>query len=942
MSDELDLLKRKLAQEKSARNQAEKILEDKRLELYYANENLRKANSKLEERVASRAAELNETESRFRLIVETASDIIYRTNELGYFTYANPTAISKMGYSLEELKKMHFTDLVDPKYADSTLRFYLKQKITNTIKSYREFPIINKKKDAIWIGQNLNFVYNKEGALQEMNAVARDITEIKLSQTRLHNLITSLQAGVLLVNKDLKIVLVNQTFCEMFAIPALPDDLVDADCSNFTEENKVAFADEEAFVKRVEEILSSKAQVLNDELKLKDGRVFERDYIPIYIENRYSGHLWNYRDVTEQRNYLDAVVRSEEKYHSIIENMSLGLLEVDKDDKILYANQSFCDMSGFEADEIIEKVAAKLFLSGQDTEIMKDKYELRTDGVSDAYEIATKNKRGEAKWWLVSGAPLFDSMGNNNGSVGIHLDITTQKKIEKELVNAKYQAEESSKVKQLFLANMSHEIRTPMNGILGMARQLNKSNLGKNQQFQLDVMQSAAENLMVILNDILDFSKIEAGKLTIENVSFNMASCIKTASELLLPKAEEKGLRLEIEVDRRIAPILSGDPFRIKQVLFNLVGNGIKFTEKGGVKIVANLLSNQGQAQIVQITVEDSGIGIEKKYLPNIFEKFTQEDRFTGQKFGGTGLGMSISKQLIELMGGEIKLESDKGIGTKVTFLLPLLISNQAIESVQKAIKTQVDYSTLEDKNILVAEDNEINRLVIEKTLTHYKTKLHFAANGKEAINLLMKKPIDLILMDIQMPEMDGIEATQYIRKKLKSKIPIVALTANVLKSDTESYLKAGVNDIVSKPFGEDEIANTLLKWLSNKTIKITASGRKVIVSKGIYSLNKLREISQGDEAFVTQMVSIFIEQANLSVKELQQAQQEKDYEKIRNLAHKIKPSFDNLEIFVLKENVRKLEKIGTETAVEELPDLVKAFCKVLRKVVRELEKIPD
>ena len=748
MSDELDLLNRKLAREKSARNQAEKILEDKSLELYYANENLRKANSELEKRVATRTAKLEKTESRFRLIVETASDIIYRTNKFGYFTYANPTAISKIGYSLEELKKMHFTDLVDPKYIDSTLRFYLKQKITKKVESYIELPIHNKKKDAIWIGQNLNFVYDKKGALQEINAVARDITEIKLSQTRLHNLITSLQAGVLLVDENLKIVLVNQTFCNMFAIPAMPADLVGTDCSDSAEENKVAFADEESFVDRIEEILNNKTQVLSDELKLKDGRVFERDYIPIYVENRYSGHLWNYRDVTEQRNYLATVVRSEEKYHSIIENMNLGLLEVDKEDKILYANQSFCDMSGFEADEIIEKVAAKLFLRGENAEIMKDKNELRTDGVSDAYEIATKNKRGEAKWWLVSGAPLFDSAGNNNGSVGIHLDITTQKKIEKELVNAKYQAEESSKVKQLFLANMSHEIRTPMNGILGMARQLNKSNLGKNQQFQLDVMQSAAENLMVILNDILDFSKIEAGKLTIENVSFNMTSCIKTASELLLPKAEEKGLTLEIEVDRRIAPILSGDPFRIKQVLFNLVGNGIKFTEKGCVKIVANLLSNQGQAQIVEITVEDSGIGIEKKYLPNIFEKFTQEDRFTGQKFGGTGLGMSISKQLIELMGGEIKLESDKGIGTKVTFLLPLLISNQAIESVQKAKKNQVDYSSLEDKNILVAEDNEINRLVIEKTLTHYKTKLHFAANGKEAINLLMKKPIDLILLN--------------------------------------------------------------------------------------------------------------------------------------------------------------------------------------------------
>lgn len=938
MSNEVDVLKRRLVREKNARKQAEDILEAKSLELYDANVNLQKANSELEERVAERTKKLEQTESRFRLIVETASDIIFRTDANGFFTYANPTGINKIGYSLEELKLFRFNDLVDLSYKDELEKFYVDQALNKTLHNYAEFPILTKNKETIWIGLNVNFIYDENKKLEQVNAVARDITEIKLSQTRLQNLITTLQAGVLLEDENRKIVLVNQTFCNQFNIPAPPDALVGADCSDSAEESKVAFKDEIGFVNRISEILANRKEVLNDELLLKDGRVFERDYIPIYVENRYSGHLWNYRDVTEQRTYLTAVKRSEEKYRSIIENMNLGLLEVDKQEKILYANQSFCNMAGFELDEILNKSATTLFVRGDHAEILQEKNDMRTKGVSDAYEIATKNKRGEAKWWLVSGAPLFDEFGKTSGSVGIHLDITTQKKIEKELVEAKYQAEESSKVKEVFLANMSHEIRTPMNGIIGMARQLDKSDLTGNQKFQLDVIRSAADNLMIILNDILDLSKIEAGKLNIENVSFNLESCLIKALEVIRPKIEEKGLALEIEVDNNIAPTLFGDPFRMKQVMFNLVGNAIKFTEKGSVKISSKLLTTLGEAQVIQIAVEDSGIGIDKKYLEQIFEKFSQEDRSTARKFGGTGLGMNISKQLVELMGGEIAIESEKGKGTKVMINLPFLLPDS--EAINQLIKTEekLDYTPLVGKNILIAEDNEMNRLVIETTLEHYNMNLHFAVNGKEAIDLLNDSPIDLILMDVQMPVMDGIEATQYIRKELQNEIPIIALTANVLKGDTESYLRAGMNDTVPKPFEEEELVNKLLKWATNKAIKGTTKSKKSTTPVETHSLAKLKEISRGNEEFVAKMVSIFIEQANISMAEIKQAEKTKDYNKIRKLAHKIKPSLDNLSIHALKENVRKLEKIESETSLEELPALREEFCGVLEGVVGELE----
>tara|TARA_R110002049_G_scaffold16388_8_gene65343 strand:+ start:688 stop:3516 length:2829 start_codon:yes stop_codon:yes gene_type:complete len=939
MDNEVDILKRRIEREKRARIQAEKILEDKSLELHFANENLRKINSELEDRVAQRTEELKETESRFRLIVETASDIIYRTDNNGNFTYANPTALKKIGYSLEEVKRIRFSDLVDPAYTEELQQFYYEQRASQEVSSYKEFPVITKSGDTIWLGQNVNFIYFEDGELEQVNAVARDITEIKLSQTRLSNLISTLQAGVLLEDENRKMVLVNQTFCNLFSISVPPESLIGIDCSDSAEQSKIAFEDEQGFVDRIGEILAHREQVLNDELLLKDGRIFERDYIPIYVENRYSGHLWNYRDVTKQRNQVDAIKRSEEKYRSIIENMNLGLLEVDKNEKILYANQSFCKMSGFELNEILNEMASKLFVRGENAEVMHAKTNMRTNGVSDAYEIATKNKRGEAKWWLVSGAPLFDEYGKPTGSVGIHLDITSQKEIERELVEAKYQAEESSKVKEVFLANMSHEIRTPMNGIIGMARQLGKSKLTEDQSFKLGIIQSAADNLMIILNDILDLSKIEAGKLSIENVSFNLEHCMIKALNVIQPKVEEKGLALKIEVDSNIAPTLFGDPFRMNQMMFNLIGNAIKFTEKGEIKISAKLNENRGKEQIIEITVEDSGIGIEAKYLSKIFEKFTQEDRSTARNYGGTGLGMNITKQLVELMDGKIDIKSEKGKGTKVTLTVPFLLSNQDIEGLKNENIAAVNYNQLKGKSILIAEDNELNRLVIETTLAQYQINMHFAVNGKEAIDLLTQQNVDLVLMDIQMPVMDGIEATQYIRKELKMDVPIIALTANVLKGDTESYILSGMDDTVPKPFEENELLGALVRWIGKSSVPHSIGTNFPSSNEDLYSLEKLSTISRGDQTFISKMVAIFIQQTSSAIEEMKEAEATNDYDRIRKLAHKLKPSLDNLQIDSLKETVRKLECIGKGYDLEELNQLNLQFCNVLDEVVKDLKK---
>ncbi len=936
MNDEVALLKRKLERERKARKAAEKILEEKSLELYQSNEALKVINSNLELLVDERTRDLKRSESRFRLIVETAMDIIYRIDENGLFTYANPVAIEKMGYSMAELRKMHFTELVAPHAREKVEALYAEQFENKVEKTYYEFPVVTRSGRVFMIGQNVIFLFHRDGSVDRVNAVARDITENKVSETRLRNLISTLQSGVLLEDENRKIALANETFCELFGIPVSAEELEGEDCTDSAEQNKILFKHESGFVDRINEILEAREQVFNDELELKDGRIFERDYIPIFIDNHYSGHLWNYRDVTSQRNQLLAIQRSEEKYRGIIENMNLGMLEVDMDETIRYANQSFCEMSGWDLEEIIGKDANRLFVQGDYTNLMDNKKELRGKGVSDAYEMATRNKRGEPKWWLISGAPLRNEKNQYTGSIGIHLDITQQKELEKDLVEAREAAEESSRAKEAFLANMSHEIRTPMNGIVGMTRELFRTELDEPQRFYLDTIRSAADHLLVVINDILDLSKIEAGKLSIENVPFQLSETVHQACQVMQPRAEEKGLQLSIHIDDQLASHHRGDPHRLNQLLLNLLGNAIKFTEKGCIEVGAHMESSKHGWQEVILRVKDPGIGMDADYLDKIFDPFSQQDRSTAREFGGTGLGMSITKQLVELMNGSIAINSQKGVGTEVLLRIPLAES-RGQESDQHLEES--DYALLSGKRILVAEDNELNRLVIETTLRHYHVQLDFATNGQEAIDLLKEAETDIVLMDVQMPVMDGIEATKVLREEMKLTLPIIALTANVLQGDREHYLASGMNDAIPKPFEEADLLEVLMRWLGKPRAQmLMETEMKVAPKKAGFSLEKLESIGRGNPEFVQRMITVFCEQVDASIERMTKARQEEDYDAVRKIAHRMKPSIDNLAIGALLKEVRELEKIAGEGQdIDRINELVDLFVKELTDVKNEL-----
>jgi PAS domain S-box-containing protein len=476
-------------------------------------------------------------------------------------------------------------------------------------------------------------------------------------------------------------------------------------------------------------------------------------------------------------------------------------------------------MCGYSLEELIGKKASILFAKGKNQEYIESKNEMRKNGISDAYELCLQIKSGEVKWWLISGAPRYNDEGDLVGSIGIHLDITQQKLQELELIDAREQAESSVNAKQTFLANMSHEIRTPMNAILGMTNQLGKTNLNKDQHFYLNTIHSAADNLLIIINDILDLSKIDAGKLTLENIGFEPKTVISRVMQVMVHRAEEKGLNfINSFCDARLSPILLGDPYRLNQVLLNLVSNAIKFTHKGDVDISCRVLADFPAKQTVQVTVADTGIGMDESFAKNLFDKFSQEDSSIMRKYGGTGLGMSISKELIDLMGGKINVTSKKGEGTSISIIIDF--GKGTIDDMPFKEIVETDTSLLKGKKILITDDNEMNQLVAATILLNYGAEITEAFNGAEAVEKIRETSFDIVLMDIQMPVMDGFEATKIIRESISKTLPIIALTANAINGDDQKCIAAGMNDYLSKPFEEAQLLNIISKWLEKSLIK--------------------------------------------------------------------------------------------------------------------------
>ncbi len=883
---------------------------------------------------------LQQSEKRLRLALSTIDDNVWEyhfpTQTMNFAV--NEKSILELNKSVFEGKEnmVWWQTIIeeDQHIAIDTFRQYMSGEITKHCVEYRVKLKDGKTK---WI-LNRGGVISKSksgkpitiiGTLTDIQNYKNIQDELTATANRLSHLLINLQTGVLLEDENGIVVLTNKKFTDFFAYPGSPETLVGIECSELYESATYLFKHPAEFLINTARHLKEKKPVNNEELNMADGRVLERNYIPLFIDDVYRGHLWTYNDITERKRSEIQLKKQEEKYRSIIANMNLGLIEVDLQENIKYVNQSFCLMSGYEEHELIGKNAADMFVKDEFKSVIEEKNSSRQRGLSDAYEMNVKTKNSDANWWLVCGAPLYNDKQQHIGSIGIHLDITQQKILERQLMEAKQIAENSVHAKDLFLANMSHEIRTPMNAILGMSKQLQKTTLNTQQTSFLEIIGTAAENLLVIINDILDFSKLEAGKVTLEEIGFNMRDLITNTSRVLKLKAEEKGLIFAVSVAPDVAKVLKGDPYRINQILMNLLSNSIKFTKRGRVTLQCLLTDNLPGSQVLEIAISDTGKGMDEGYLKNLFNKFSQEDESIARSYGGTGLGMSIVKQLVELMNGTINVKSKKGEGTQIT--IKLSFAKGAESDLPKKDNSHVEAHILADKRILLVEDNEMNRVVAETILNQYGATISKAVNGAEAVDAIRNHNYDIVLMDIQMPVMDGLEATRHIRNDLHSTIPVIALTANAVKGEMEKCIQAGMNDYLSKPFEEEDLIRLIAKWLGREAHFDPAKPIKK-TDAPLYDLCKLKQITRGDEKFIVKMLQLFINETVAGIASLEQAFEKKDLKQVKFIAHRMKSSLSNLNIFSAAGIAGNIE--NTQWTEEEYP--------ILESRIHDLKKVID
>ncbi len=524
-------------------------------------------------------------------------------------------------------------------------------------------------------------------------------------------------------------------------------------------------------------------------------------------------------------------------------------------------------------------------------------------------------------------------------------------------------AERTAHLKHQFMANMSHEIRTPMNAIVGLTRLLLTKEPAPEQMRYLNAIQLSANNLLVIINDILDLSKIEAGKIIIEHIDFDLREVVNSVKDMLMVKVEEKGIELRVTIEDNIPKRLIGDPTRLNQILINLAGNAVKFTEKGHVEIKVTQQKKDSNLWL-KFDVIDTGIGIGTEYVDTIFDSFTQAGADTTRKFGGTGLGLTISKQLSGLMGGEISVSSILGVGTTFTSLIPFGESDVQEFVKKESVLDEKSMDRLNRLKILLVEDNEFNRMVAEDTLkeTIPGVRIQMAVNGQDAVDRLRKEMFDIVLMDIQMPVMDGVTATKTIRATLPEparSVRIIAMTANVLQEDVAQYFEIGMNAYVSKPFQTDEL---LLKMDAVMDIEVAKVAQEEtpepvavkeeppvkkeepkpappVLPATVTDMNFLRSFTGGNPQKQQKYVGMFLDNAPKLMDSIEKALAVKDYPAIKIAAHSLKPQMSYMGI---KEDVSKIfliEQSSGEVAHHDtLPMLVSNLRLLCTKAFAELK----
>ncbi len=741
--------------------------------------------------------------------------------------------------------------------------------------------------------------------LAEFNAIQNSAAKYSLS------LIEASRDPLFTISPSGKITGMNQATVDVTGVER--EDLIGSDFySYFTDPEKAKQGTQEIFNQGfVSDFpLTIKDHVLTE--VLFNGSVYKNE------NNVTIGAVVVARDITEQKKAEQNLLEYKRLFD---ENLDFACI-ANAEGYFEIVNKTFIDVLGYSENELLSNKFLS-FVFPEDFESTEAVMEELLQGVP---AVSFINRYYKKDGTLVVLEWKSNYNVTTNKLYAVARDITIQKELEKELIEAKIFAElattiaedakenaEQAKViaeeavisKQQFLSNMSHEIRTPMNAIIGFTKVVLKTELSAKQKEYLTAIKISGDSLILLINDILDLAKVNSGKMTFEQTAFKLAHSLKTMLHLFETKVQEKNLQLITKYDENIPAVLVGDAIRLHQIILNLVSNAVKFTSEGTITVSVDLLSQDDDIVRVQISVIDTGIGISPSKVGSVFDNFQQATNSTSRLYGGTGLGLAIVKQLVEAQGGSIKIESEIDKGSTFSFVLDFAKTDQEVAHEPEIVELDIDINSI---NILVVEDMELNQLLMKTLLDDFGFECDIAANGKLAIEKLKTKTYDIILMDLQMPEMNGFEATEYIRNTMKSDIPIIALTADVTTVDVQKCKAVGMNDYVSKPVDERLLYSKLISYYKKPVVIIeqVIEGKTMTEKVKYVDMSYLTKLTKSDPELMSQMINAYLKQTPPLIEAMKKSVADKDWKSLQAAVHKMIPSFS---IIGLNPNVLDIAK---------------------------------
>ncbi len=757
------------------------------------------------ERLRNNAA-LQEGEKRFRDFAECSSDWFWEMDANYRFTYFSSRNEEVLGFPKEHfIGKSRFdinVDEEDPKWKNHF----------DDLKSQRAFKdltyeILDSRGEVRTIRISGTPVFDGASRFTGYRGTGCDVTAEKQAQQRLlrkeqqfRYMFEQGAVGMAMLSTQGTFELVNSAYAEFLgyqredlvgmqvADVIVEEDLdeVRSDMAHMLHTGETAMASERRYRTKSDDIRWGLAQVsvLSD------------------YDDQPAGFIGQIQDITARKALESHLIEQERRFEDFAKSASDWFWEMDAQLRFSYFSERFNELTGVPPEVLLGKTREETGIPGVEWEVWQDHLDdLRAHRPFRNFVHPRTRSDGSVVWLSISGQPHFDDAGDFVGYRGVGTDVTWLKETESALRHAKHKAEVANIAKSDFLATMSHEIRTPMTGVIGMAKLLLESDLDAEQTQKVNTIIDSGGSLLNILNDVLDLSRLEAGKLEIETVDFALPETIKGVIDLLAGKAEEKGLELTCDFAAALPGHVHADSTRLRQVLINLIGNAIKFTERGEVRLSVCSQDTEREGMLLRFDVTDTGIGIDAGAIDRLFAKFEQMDASTSRRFGGSGLGLAITKQLVELMGGEIGVRSVENQGSTFWFSMPIEIAEKA-GTPGNLHRNEGTFSANRHLKLLVAEDNHVNQLILTAMLGRFGHRLDIVENGEEAVAAARDNDYDAVLMDVRMPKMDGPQASREIRclEGSRGNVPILAVTADAMTQTRENYAQAGMNGIVTKP----------------------------------------------------------------------------------------------------------------------------------------------